>query len=152
MKNKLEEKTAYFKSGGINLKIHMLNGKLHGLQEYWYYNGKKDREYTKVNGQDHGIYQSWKFNGRRDEIFQNKNGNQHGPEINCENKNPKIIYCINGYMFSTIVDVIIRQPNNTEQDWFEYFEIFLKEWEPEYNIPHYTKESLLEIINETLKK
>jgi hypothetical protein len=57
-------------------------------------------------------------------------------------------FMIEGIKYTTMEEVIGILKNNSEQtenDWFEFFEIFLTEWEPQYQkfIPFYTKEELL---------
>ena len=69
-------------------------------------------------------------------------------------KTTAISYKIYGVNYNSIEQVIKLMPNNTNEQWFEYFKLFLKEWPPEYKdlIPHFTKNTLLEMINQVLNK
>jgi antitoxin component YwqK of YwqJK toxin-antitoxin module len=66
------------RGGQQEYKENYVNGKRHGLQEYWHENGQQANKWNYVNGQFHGVQEDWCDNGQQRYKGNFVNGQEHG--------------------------------------------------------------------------
>ena len=68
----------FYNNGHRREEYAYVNGKLHGLNEQWWYGGMQKSKANYVNGNIHGVFEGWYFNGRIQFRELYINGNRNG--------------------------------------------------------------------------
>jgi antitoxin component YwqK of YwqJK toxin-antitoxin module len=75
---KIEIIKTYHDNGKISNENSFLNGKYHGIQKRYYYNGIQEVEYYKMNYWNYGLIKWWNRYGERNMIVTVKKSQTHG--------------------------------------------------------------------------
>ena len=136
------------KTGDLRSLVEYKNGKPHGLNIYWWKNGKKAEKKNFHNGISHGLWESWYPSGRKQLEQSVENGKLHGPARRWYQNGQKKDHSL--YQNGRIISIVVWKPNgekcsdtkliNGNGLWVRYNNEGTESWRSNYKNGEYVQE------------